>query len=102
MIFAGGTMSQLSVEGFHKAMNCKRLRDVYRARASQKIAEIMATTPEITVTLGQLLPLLQEAMQTQRLWVNDFLDEEITLSSDLYEVLQAFELNFGPAQEEVA
>lgn len=83
-------------------MNCNRLRDIYRARTSLQNAEIKTPATDITITLGDLLPSLIEAIETRRLWVNDFLDEEITLSRDLYEVLQAFDLNFGPEQEKAA
>jgi len=45
----------------------------------------------VTVPLGEVLPLLAEAVQTHRLWVQDFADEPITLSPDLYEVLMAYQ-----------
>jgi hypothetical protein len=45
----------------------------------------------VTVPLGEVLPLLAEAVQTRRLWVQDFADEPITLSPDLYEVLMTYQ-----------
>jgi len=35
--------------------------------------------------------LLADAVQTRRLWVQDFADEPVTLSPDLYEVLMAYQ-----------
>ena len=82
-------------------MNCKRLRDLNTHRRSPSAQETLAASPSVTVTLGDLVPCLTEAMRTQRMWVYDFFDEKITLSHDLYEVLQAFELNFGEHAKEV-
>ena len=44
----------------------------------------------VTVPLGDVLPALADAAGRNRAWVNDFLDDEITISSDLYEVLLAY------------
>ena len=45
----------------------------------------------VTVSLDEVLPLLVDAVRANRTWLNDFRDEEITLSSDLYEVLMAYQ-----------
>jgi hypothetical protein len=42
------------------------------------------------VSLGEVLPLLADAVSSDRTWLTDFVDEEITVSSDLYDVLQAY------------
>jgi hypothetical protein len=44
----------------------------------------------VTVPLGEILPILVDACITRRAWVRDFEDELVTLSADLYEVLQAY------------
>jgi hypothetical protein len=41
--------------------------------------------------LGDLLPLLAEAFNSQRTWLRDFEDDEIAISTDLYEVLLAYQ-----------
>ena len=46
---------------------------------------------QVTVTLGDVLPLLLDALETQRVWLKDFEEDKITLSSDLYEVLLAYQ-----------
>jgi hypothetical protein len=44
----------------------------------------------VTLSLGEILPLLADAYQSQRTWLRDFTDEEVTVSTDLYEVLLAY------------
>lgn len=39
------------------------------------------------VRLKQILRVLSEAVQSDRTWLNDFADDEIKVSADLYEVL---------------
>jgi len=45
----------------------------------------------VTVPLAEVLPLLAEAVQSERTWLQDFADDEITISMDLYEVLLAYQ-----------
>jgi hypothetical protein len=42
------------------------------------------------VRLGDLLPLVALAQRHNYLWLKDFLDDEVAITADLYEVLQAF------------
>jgi hypothetical protein len=46
---------------------------------------------QITVSVGEVLPLLADAVASQRTWLKDFEDDEITVSADLYEVLLAYQ-----------
>jgi len=50
----------------------------------------------VNVPLGEVLPLLADAVQSRRTWVKDFEDESITISEDLYEVLLAYQ-HFRPS-----
>jgi hypothetical protein len=45
----------------------------------------------VTLPLGEVLPLLADAVKARRQWVGDFYDDDITISSDLYEVLLAYQ-----------
>lgn len=45
----------------------------------------------IEVSLGEVLPLLAEAVQSRRTWLGDFAHDQITISTDLYEVLLAYQ-----------
>ena len=47
--------------------------------------------PTVHVGLRDLLPLLQLAHRNNYLWLQDFLDDEVCVSADLYEVLRAFQ-----------
>jgi molybdopterin biosynthesis enzyme len=45
----------------------------------------------VSVPLGEVLPLLADAVRSQRTWLTDFEQEEITISTDLYEVILAYQ-----------
>ena len=47
-------------------------------------------SPEIRVRLGDLLPLVAMAQRMNFIWLKDFLDDEIAITPDLYEVLRSF------------
>lgn len=46
--------------------------------------------PSIRIRLSDLLPLLALAKKNNYLWLQDFLNDEVTVTSDLYDVLRAF------------
>jgi hypothetical protein len=46
--------------------------------------------PSVRVSLGELLPLVALAHRKNYVWLQDFLDDEVAVSADLYEVLRAF------------
>jgi hypothetical protein len=46
--------------------------------------------PDVRVRLGDLLPLVAMAQRMNFIWLKDFLDDEVAVSQDLYEVMQAF------------
>jgi hypothetical protein len=45
----------------------------------------------VTVPLVEVLPLLADAVRSERTWLQDFAEDEITVSMDLYEVLLAYQ-----------
>jgi hypothetical protein len=47
--------------------------------------------PKLTVQLGEILPALADAVNTRRTWVHDFADDPVVISTDLYEVLLAYQ-----------
>ncbi len=53
-------------------------------------------TAKVSVSLGEVLPYLSEALTSDRAWLEDFADDEITISRDLYEVILAFQ-NYRPS-----
>jgi hypothetical protein len=54
-------------------------------------AQAQAGTKTVTVPLNEVLPLLADAVQSDRTWLRDFANDEITVSMDLYEVLLAYQ-----------
>ncbi len=55
------------------------------------IAQEQATREKVTVPLTDVMPLLADAARSQRTWLRDFEDDEVTISMDLYEVLLAYQ-----------
>ena len=55
------------------------------------VSESRAQPETVTVPLGDVLHLLADAVASNRTWLQDFQDDEITVSSDLYEVLLAYQ-----------
>ena len=45
----------------------------------------------VSVPLGEILPLLVDAVQSERTWLRDFASDPITISTDLYEVVLAYQ-----------
>ena len=58
--------------------------------AAVGVAESQHHHETVTVPLLEVMPLLADAVQSDRTWLRDFEDDELTISSDLYEVLLAY------------
>jgi hypothetical protein len=46
--------------------------------------------PEVTVRLNDLMRILEDAGQWDRTWLQDFSDDEVKVSGDLYEIITAY------------
>ena len=46
---------------------------------------------QITVPLCDIFPLLADAVQSKRTWLEDFGDDEISISADLYDVIISYQ-----------
>ena len=68
-------------------MNRSNLR-IYSERESDTLTQGPPATTHIT--LRELLPLVAMAQRLNMAWLRDFLDDEVVVTGDLYEVLQAF------------
>ena len=55
------------------------------------VSDARTKQESVTVPLVEVLPLLADAVQSERTWLRDFEDDEITVSMDLYEVLLAYQ-----------
>ncbi len=62
-------------------------------RAPEETFEEESPEPTVRVRLGDLIPLVAVAQRLNFLWLKDFLDDEVCVNEDLYEVMQAFRNN---------
>ncbi len=62
-----------------------------RGEIGADTSQTEADRETVTVPLVEILPLLAEAVQAERMWLRDFDDDEITISMDLYEVILAYQ-----------
>ena len=58
---------------------------------SRESARLEMPPPRVTVRLGDLLPLIAVAQRNNYLWLQDFLEDEVSITDDLYEVIRAFQ-----------
>ena len=77
-------------------MPASRLRVYYgpeeaRGATATATPDTIPLRETVTLPLGEVLPLLMDAVKNRRQWVGDFFDDDITISSDLYEVLLAYQ-----------
>ena len=56
-----------------------------------EVAETPVRRQNVTLPLMDVLPLIGEAVRSERTWLGDFEADEITISMDLYEVLLAYQ-----------
>jgi hypothetical protein len=61
---------------------------VYSSSPEQETTD--TPPPTVRVNLGELLPLVALAHRQNYLWLKDFLDDEVVITEDLYDVLTAF------------
>jgi hypothetical protein len=66
---------------------------IYRGPSDQTLdtsSDTAVDPNQITVSVGEVLPLLADALASRRTWLRDFEHDEMTISADLYEVLLAY------------
>lgn len=67
-----------------------RLRIFHGPETTATTASGRPKTDQVQVRLGEILPMLADAVRSERTWLQDFLDENVTISNDLYEVILAY------------
>ena len=73
-------------------MKASHLRVYYGPQdESTNVSVVESKHETVTVPLTEIMPLLADAVQSQRTWLRDFADDEVTISMDLYEVLLAYQ-----------
>jgi hypothetical protein len=58
---------------------------------SAAVADPSPPKDAVTMPLSEVLPLLADAVRNERTWLGDFDDDPITISTDLYEVILAYQ-----------
>jgi len=72
-------------------MQPSHLRIYHGPVGEANTAETAPQRETVTVPLMEVLPLLADAVRSQRTWLRDFEDDEVTISMDLYEVILAYQ-----------
>lgn len=73
-------------------MNASHLRVYYGPQEETATLSVVEHQREkVTVPLMEIMPLLADAVQSQRTWLRDFADDDVTISMDLYEVILAYQ-----------
>lgn len=74
-------------------MGQPRLRIYYgpNDETTQTLEETVSTPEKVTVPLSEVFPLLADAVSSERTWLRDFENDEVTISTDLYEVILAYQ-----------
>lgn len=76
-----------------------QLRVYYGPEDSRSVAMTQLSDQEKTVDvpLHMILETLGEAVRKRRAWIDDFQDEKVTISADLYEIITAYQQMKRPA-----
>jgi hypothetical protein len=67
------------------------LRVYYGPPSEVQGADNETAKDQVSAPLGEILPLLVDAVNSDRTWLRDFAHEEINISTDLYEVILAYQ-----------
>jgi hypothetical protein len=68
-----------------------RLRVYYGPETASTAVAPAAMENSVRIPLGEIFPLLADAVRSERTWLRDFEEEEISISTDLYEVILAYQ-----------
>ena len=72
-------------------MTRRSLRVITPNNSATTVDAQFSGEPSVTVSVAQILPLLAEAMSSNRSWVKDFADDPVVISRDFYDVLLAYQ-----------
>lgn len=72
-------------------MHRSRLRVFYGPETTTEAQAPTPPAPTVRLALRDVFPALADAARGDRLWLQDFADDEITISADLYEVILAYQ-----------
>lgn len=52
--------------------------------------QLATEAPQMTISFGELMSILDEASRTHRTWLRDFSEDGVQVPEDLYEVLTEY------------
>lgn len=61
-----------------------------RLQVNQQSVPSPASDPHVVVKLADILDPLSDAIDSDRTWLRDFREDQVTISQDLYDVLLAY------------
>lgn len=67
-----------------------QLRVYYGPETTASATKAKPEPSTVTLPLEEVLPMLVDAARSQRAWLADFLQDDITISTDLYEIILAY------------
>ena len=73
---------------------------IVRSDRCERELDLVTGTNEpktVSIPLGKIVPLLVDAHQRNRAWIDDFADDLIRIDADLYQVLLAYDELSGRA-----
>ena len=65
-------------------------RRLLRVFPTAEFDDVPPAEPGVRIRLGELLPLVAMAQRMHFVWLQDFLDDEVCVTEDLYDILRAF------------
>jgi hypothetical protein len=75
----------------------RRFKVYYGPESETTTPGLHKSSQNVTVSLSEVLPLLADAVNSRRTWLRDFANDEITISTDLYEVILAYQHHIRPS-----
>lgn len=93
------------LDGFCDALRTKGITTMSRARLRVYHGPETLRGPHsepaeentVKVPFGEIYPLLADAVNNRRTWLRDFEHDELTIPTDLYEVLLAYQFSRRPS-----
>lgn len=70
---------------------------VFRGPESFAHTEVEHEPNTVRVSFGEIYPLLADAVNNRRTWLRDFEHDEVSIPTDLYEVLLAYQFSRRPS-----
>ena len=68
----------------------EQIRSDRQQRELDRLAGV-AKAKTVDLPVGQIVPLLMHAMESNRTWLNDFANDTVRIDADLYDVLLAYQ-----------